>query len=76
MMIVFIVEAAYPDFDVFDELETDFVIRVGYKCCEVVDVVRWLVKVFNRDGVWITKADKILKYKSVIFIKPAPKYRC
>lgn len=42
MMIIFVIEVAYPYFEMFHKLLPDFDIRIDNKSSQIVDVVGWL----------------------------------
>jgi hypothetical protein len=64
---------AGPYFEVAHELLAHFRILVVDECCEVVDIIGGLVKIFDGDRIGVSKTNQILEDKSVVFPNATPK---
>lgn len=67
MMIKFIIQVAYPYFQMSHKLLANSDIRISDECCQIINIIAWLVEVFYWYGVRITKPYQILKNKRIIF---------
>lgn len=57
-----------------EEFPPNFYVGINDESGQVVDVMTWLVEIFDRDRVRISKADEILKNEGVVLPQTTPKY--
>lgn len=72
MMIVLIIYFAGPFPEVFHKGLSYLYILVVDECCEIVDVVAWLVEIFDRDGIGVSESYEVLEDKGVVLPETAP----
>ena len=76
MMIILVIEITYPNFKMAHKFLPYLGIAVSDECCQIVDIVGRLVKLFDRYWIRIPEPNQILKNECIVFPQTAPKDSC